>query len=69
VAQGSPGELAQARGVEIDVNGGTRTFPDAVREEVPALVAGLVAAGERVYGVRVLSSTLEDTYLEAVGGG
>ena len=68
VAQGAPGELAQARGVEIDVDGGTRTFPDAVREEVPDLVAGLVAAGERVYGVRVLSSTLEDTYLEAVAG-
>jgi hypothetical protein len=32
-------------------------------------VAELVAAGERVYGVRVLSSTLEDTYLEAVAGG
>jgi ABC-2 type transport system ATP-binding protein len=68
VAQGAPGELAQARGVEIDVDGGTRTFPDAVREEVPDLVAGLVAAGEQVYGVRVLSSTLEDTYLEAVAG-
>jgi ABC-2 type transport system ATP-binding protein len=68
VAQGAPGELAQARGVEIDVDGGTRTFPDAVREEVPDLVAGLVTAGERVYEVRVLSSTLEDTYLEAVAG-
>jgi ABC-2 type transport system ATP-binding protein len=68
VAQGSPADLAQARGVEIDVDGGTRTFPDAVREEVPDLVAGLVAAGERVYEVRVLSSTLEDTYLEAVAG-
>ena len=68
VAQGAPGELAQARGVEIDVDGSTRTFPDAVREEVPDIVAGLVAAGERVYGVRVLSSTLEDTYLEAVSG-
>ncbi len=68
VAQGAPGELAQARGVEIDVDGGTRTFRDAVREEVPEIVASLVAAGERVYGVRVLSSTLEDTYLEAVAG-
>ena len=28
----------------------------------------LVAAGERVYGVRVLTSTLEETYLEAVEG-
>jgi ABC-2 type transport system ATP-binding protein len=69
VAQGSPGDLAQARGVEIDVDGGTRTFPHAVRDEVPELVAGLVAEGQRVYGVRVLSSTLEDTYLEAVEGG
>ena len=68
VAQGAPSELGRARGVEIDVDGGTRTFPDAIREEVPDLVAGLVAAGERVYGVRVLSSTLEDTYLEAVAG-
>ena len=50
------------------MDGGTRTFPDAEREQVPELVAGLVAAGERVYGVRVLSSTLEDTYLEAVAG-
>jgi ABC-2 type transport system ATP-binding protein len=66
VAQGSPAELARERGVEVDVNGGTRTFPDATREHVPEIVAGLVAAGERVYGVRVLSSTLEDTYLETV---
>jgi ABC-2 type transport system ATP-binding protein len=50
------------------VDGGVRSYPDAEREGVPALVADLVAAGERVYGVRVLSSTLEDTYLEAVEG-
>jgi hypothetical protein len=31
-------------------------------------VAELVAAGRRVYGVAVLTSTLEETYLEAVGG-
>ena len=66
VAQGRPADLARARGVEVDVNGGTRTFPDATREQVPEIVAGLVSAGEQVYGVRVLSSTLEDTYLEAV---
>ena len=29
--------------------------------------AGLVAAGEQVYGVKVTASTLEDAYLEAVG--
>jgi hypothetical protein len=34
---------------------------------VPQIVAELVAAGEQVYGVRVLASSLEDVYLEAVG--
>jgi ABC-2 type transport system ATP-binding protein len=66
VARGSPAELARARGVEVDLDGGVRAFPEASREQVPEIVAELVAAGERVYGVRVLSSTLEDTYLEAV---
>jgi ABC-2 type transport system ATP-binding protein len=66
VARGSPAELAQARGVEVDLDGGVRAFPEASRDEVPEIVARLVADGERVYGVRVLSSTLEDTYLEAV---
>jgi ABC-2 type transport system ATP-binding protein len=69
VAQGAPSELAQARGVEVDVDGGIRTYPDARREEVPDIVAALVEEGQRVYGVRVLSSTLEDTYLEAVSSG
>jgi ABC-2 type transport system ATP-binding protein len=68
VARGSPAELSRPGGVEVDVDGGVRSFPRAQREGVPEIVAGLVAAGERVYGVRVLSSTLEDTYLEAVEG-
>jgi ABC-2 type transport system ATP-binding protein len=68
VARGSPAELARARGVEVDLADGVRTFPDAARDEVPEIVSRLVAEGERVYGVRVLSSTLEDTYLEAVQG-
>jgi ABC-2 type transport system ATP-binding protein len=66
VARGSPAELARARGVEVDLEAGVREFPEASRDQVPEIVAQLVAAGERVYGVRVLSSTLEDTYLEAV---
>ena len=66
VARGSPGELARARGVEVELGEGVRQFPDAGREQVPEIVARLVAEGERVYGVRVLSSTLEDTYLETV---
>jgi ABC-2 type transport system ATP-binding protein len=68
VARGSPAELSRPRGVEIELDGGVRSFPDAERDEVPEIVARLVTRGERVYGVRVLSSTLEDTYLEAVAG-
>ena len=44
-----------------------RTYEGAGREQVPDLVAELVASGERIYAVRVKASTLEDTYLEAVG--
>jgi ABC-2 type transport system ATP-binding protein len=68
VTEGSPAELARARGVEIETDEGTRLFEGKTREDVPALVAELVTAGRKVYGVRVLTSTLEETYLEAVGG-
>ena len=46
---------------------GTRLIEGVGREDVPRIVAELVAAGERVYGVRVLETTLEEIYLEAVG--
>jgi ABC-2 type transport system ATP-binding protein len=68
VAEGSPAELARSRGVEIETDEGTRLFEGAGREDAPRLVAELVASGRKVYGVRVLTSTLEETYLEAVGG-
>jgi ABC-2 type transport system ATP-binding protein len=67
VARGTPAELAQPRGVEVDTADGTREFPAATREDVPRIVADLVASGADVYGVRLLASTLEDAYLEAVG--
>ena len=67
VTEGSPADLSKPRGIEIETDEGT-TMHDGTREDVPRLVADLVAAGRRVYGVRVLTSTLEDTYLEAVGG-
>ena len=47
---------------------GVRTFAQATREDVPRLVRELVAAGEEIYGVRVVRSSLEDVYLEVVGG-
>jgi ABC-2 type transport system ATP-binding protein len=67
VAEGRPSELARPRGVEVDVDGGTRIFEGLGRADVPRLVADLVAGGEAVYGVRVLETTLEEIYLEAVG--
>jgi ABC-2 type transport system ATP-binding protein len=68
VAAGTPAELSTAGGVEVETGSGTRRWPDAGREDAPAIVAELVAAGEDVYEVRVLRSSLEDAYLEAVGG-
>jgi ABC-2 type transport system ATP-binding protein len=68
VAEGSPAELGRARGVEVETDQGTEVFEGKTREDVPALVAELVATGRKVYGVRALTSTLEETYLEAVGG-
>jgi ABC-2 type transport system ATP-binding protein len=66
VAAGSPDELARPRGVEVLTAGGVRTFAAASREDVPAIVERLVHAGERVYEVRLVRSTLEDAYLAAV---
>jgi ABC-2 type transport system ATP-binding protein len=68
VAAGRTEELARPRGVEVDTEGGTRLFESAQRADAPRIVADLVASGEHVYGVRVLESTLEEIYLEAVEG-
>ena len=67
IERGTPAELTQPRGVEIDTESGVRSFEGVGRDQVPKIVADLVAAGERIYGVRVMASTLEDAYLEAVG--
>ncbi len=67
VAAGTPGELAQPRGIELETDRGRRVVGGA-REDVPRIVEELVRAGERVYEARVLTSTLEEVYLEAVGG-
>jgi len=68
VREGRVDELAQARGVEVDTEAGTQVFADVVRDEVPALVARLVAEGRAVYGVRVHAAALEDVYVAAVEG-
>jgi ABC-2 type transport system ATP-binding protein len=68
VAAGAPSELSRAGGVEVETAGGVRRFDAATREDVPRIVRELVAAGEEIYGVRVVRSSLEDVYLEVVGG-
>ncbi|HZG36869.1 MAG TPA: ABC transporter ATP-binding protein [Gaiellaceae bacterium] len=67
VAAGTPDELGRPRGVELETSAGTRLVAGAGRADAPRLVQEAVHAGEEVYGVRVLRSTLEDVYLDAVG--
>ena len=55
VAAGTPAELSHAGGVEVETAAGVRTFPDAARDDAPRIVRELVAAGEDVFGVRVLA--------------
>ena len=67
VAAGTPAELQRPRGVELETSAGTRLVEGAGRDDAARLVDEAVRSGERVYGVRLLRSTLEDVYLDAVG--
>jgi ABC-2 type transport system ATP-binding protein len=67
VAAGTPAELAKPRGIELETDRGRRVVQGG-RDDVPRVVEALVRGGERVYEARVLTSTLEEVYLEAVGG-
>ena len=66
VAAGRPEELTTRGGVEVHTGNGTRRFPDARREDVPRIVAQLVADGVDIYEVMLIRSTLEDAYLQLV---
>jgi ABC-2 type transport system ATP-binding protein len=68
IKAGRPEELAGPGGVEVETDSGVRVFAGAGRAEAPRIVSELVAAGERVYRVEVRHSSLEEVYLEAVGG-
>ncbi|HEU4738361.1 MAG TPA: ABC transporter ATP-binding protein [Solirubrobacterales bacterium] len=68
VKAGTPEGLAGPAAVEVETASGVKTFEGAVREDAPRIVAELVAAGEQVYRVEVRHSSLEDVYLDAVGG-
>jgi ABC-2 type transport system ATP-binding protein len=66
VAAGAPDDLRRQGGVEVETAAGTKRFPDARRHDVPRIVRELVAAGEEIFSVRVVASSLEDIYLEVV---
>jgi ABC-2 type transport system ATP-binding protein len=68
VTEGRPQDLAAHGGVEVETSEGVRRLPDARREDVPRIVRELVAEGAEVYGVRVVTGTLEEAYLDAVVG-
>jgi ABC-2 type transport system ATP-binding protein len=68
VSEGRPEDLTAPGGVEVETSDGVRRLPDARREDVPRIVRELVAEGAEVYGVRVVSGTLEDAYLATVVG-
>jgi len=68
VTEGAPHDLARPRGVRVETDKGERIVDGVGRDDIPELVAKLVAGGERVFAVTPLTSTLEDVYLEAVGG-
>ena len=67
VSSGDPKRMVARVGVHIETDGGTRTFPDATRNEIPRIVAELVESGERIYSVKPVTSTLEDVYITTVG--
>lgn len=67
VRRGTAAELQKPRGIQIETGSGTRLIEGVGRDDAPRIVRELVEGGESVYGVEVLSSTLEDAYLEAVG--
>ena len=67
IAEGTPAELTVPGGVEVETASGPRRYPEAGRDDIPDLIAQLVADGERIYGARVVAGSLEDAYLALVG--
>ena len=68
VAAGTPAQLSRPGGVEIETANGVRDVRGRPpRGRARGSCASSSRPGEEVFGVRVLTSTLEDAYLEAIG--
>jgi len=61
------GREALARHGPVDADGAWLVVRDAVEEDVPQLVAAVVADGARVYGVELLHPSLEDRFRQLLG--
>jgi ABC-2 type transport system ATP-binding protein len=68
IAEGTPQEMSVSRGVEIETDKGIRKFEDAVRDDIPRLIAELVAEGALIYAVKTSRPSLEEVYMEHVKG-
>ena len=67
VTSGTVAELTAGSGVVIETGEGRVEHENVRREDVPALVARLVAQGQQVFAVTPHRSTLEELYLRLVG--
>jgi hypothetical protein len=67
VAAGTADELGGRSTIEVELASGVQRF-DGDREDVPRILERFVRHGEPVFGARVVRSSLEDAYLEAVAG-
>jgi len=67
VTAGSVSDLTAGHGVTIETDDGTVERAGVTRDEVPGIVAELVASGREIYAVVPRRSTLEDLYLSLVG--
>jgi ABC-2 type transport system ATP-binding protein len=61
------GRTAIARRGPVAADGAWIVIRDATEEDVPALVADVVADGARVYGVELLHPSLEDRFRQLLG--
>ncbi|HTW20402.1 MAG TPA: ABC transporter ATP-binding protein, partial [Mycobacteriales bacterium] len=67
VAAGTIAELTGQHGVTVETDRGRVEQPNVAHEQIPDLVARLVAEGRKVYAVIPHQSSLEQLYLDLVG--
>jgi ABC-2 type transport system ATP-binding protein len=67
ITAGRTADLTAGVGVTVETDHGTAEYAGTTREEIPDLIARLMADGRKVFAVTPHRSTLEELYLERVG--